>query len=119
MVGNGRLVLDALERKAYDLILMDIQMPVLNGIEAASLVRGTYGAAAPAIVALTAEALEGDEERFLSLGFDHYLSKPAAGRTAAGFAAPGASAGFPGGRVAKDSRSGTGTYRALENFCES
>ncbi|MEI9999475.1 MAG: PAS domain S-box protein [Verrucomicrobiota bacterium] len=76
VVGNGRLVLDALERKAYDLILMDIQMPVLNGIEAASLVRGTYGAAAPAIVALTAEALEGDEERFLSLGFDHYLSKP-------------------------------------------
>jgi CheY-like chemotaxis protein len=55
---------------------MDIQMPEMNGIEATEIVRKTYGEKSPVIVALTAEALEGDEERFIGLGFDFYLSKP-------------------------------------------
>jgi CheY-like chemotaxis protein len=51
-------------------------MPEMNGMEATAIIRQIYGAKSPTIVALTAEALEGDEERFLSLGFDYYLSKP-------------------------------------------
>jgi CheY-like chemotaxis protein len=60
----------------YDLILMDIQMPEMDGIQAATLIRAEQIAASPAIIALTAEALENDEQRFLSNGFDGYLSKP-------------------------------------------
>ena len=74
--GNGRLALQALEAKTYDVVLMDIQMPEMNGIDATARIHEIYGDRRPVIVALTAEALEGDKERFLSLGFDHYLSKP-------------------------------------------
>jgi CheY-like chemotaxis protein len=73
---DGRLAVEALEKAEYDVILMDIQMPEMNGIEAARWVRKIYGSRSPVIVALTAEALEGDEERFLNMGFDYYLSKP-------------------------------------------
>jgi PAS domain S-box-containing protein len=75
-VANGKLALHALERDTYDVVLMDIQMPEMNGIEATESIRETYGDRGPIIVALTAEALEGDKERFLNLGFDYYLSKP-------------------------------------------
>jgi two-component system sensor histidine kinase/response regulator len=73
---NGKLALKALETNLYDVVLMDIQMPEMNGIEATARIHEIYGDRRPVIVALTAEALEGDKERFLSLGFDHYLSKP-------------------------------------------
>jgi len=75
-VTNGRLALKALESKSYDVVLMDIQMPEMNGIDATARIHEIYGGRRPALVALTAEALEGDKERFLGLGFDHYLSKP-------------------------------------------
>jgi CheY-like chemotaxis protein len=73
---DGQQALQAANKADYDLILMDIQMPNLNGIDAARLIREKLGAKCPAIFALTAEALEGDKERFLGLGFDGYLSKP-------------------------------------------
>jgi PAS domain S-box-containing protein len=73
---NGREALKALDHATYDVILMDIQMPEMNGMEAARNVRERLGEKSPKIIALTAEALEGDKERFLSLGFDGYLSKP-------------------------------------------
>ena len=73
---NGRLALQALEQKTYDVVLMDIQMPEMDGIEATQAIHKIYGDRRPIIVALTAEALEGDAERFLGLGFDYYLSKP-------------------------------------------
>jgi len=73
---NGKLAVKAAVEKPYDLVLMDIQMPDMNGIDAAKLVREKLGQQVPVIIALTAEALEGDKERFLSLGFDGYLSKP-------------------------------------------
>jgi CheY-like chemotaxis protein len=76
IVANGKLALAALEKETYDLILMDIQMPEMNGLDATRLTREKLGSDSPVIVALTAEALEGDEERFLSQGFDGYLSKP-------------------------------------------
>jgi PAS domain S-box-containing protein len=75
-VVNGKKAVEALERAKFDVILMDIQMPEMNGIEATSILRATHGETTPVIIALTAEALEGDEKRFLNLGFDFYLSKP-------------------------------------------
>jgi len=73
---TGLHAIEATGKTSYDLILMDIQMPDMNGIEAARLIREKSGANCPAIIALTAEALDGDKQRFLSLGFDGYLSKP-------------------------------------------
>lgn len=67
----------------YDVILMDIQMPVMNGLEAAEHIKIRESREAPPgrnrhtpIVAVTAYALQGDRERFLSKGMDHYLAKP-------------------------------------------
>jgi CheY-like chemotaxis protein len=73
---DGQQALHAVEKGQYDLILMDIQMPNLNGIDAARIIREKLGVKCPVIFALTAEALEGDKQRFLGLGFDGYLSKP-------------------------------------------
>jgi signal transduction histidine kinase/DNA-binding response OmpR family regulator len=78
---DGQRALDAAEKTQYDLILMDIQMPNMNGIDAARLIREKQGEECPSIFALTAEALEGDKQRFLDLGFDGYLSKPLQTRT--------------------------------------
>jgi CheY-like chemotaxis protein len=77
---NGRAALDALEREAVDLILMDVQMPVLGGLEAASCIRereriAGCGARIP-IIALTANAMAGDRERCIGSGMDEYLTKP-------------------------------------------
>jgi CheY-like chemotaxis protein len=77
-VENGRQVLTALEAEAFDLILMDVQMPVLDGFEATAAIReqelGT-GRHIP-ILALTAHAMKGDRERCLQKGMDGYASKP-------------------------------------------
>jgi len=77
VVSNGLEVLDALKRREYDLILMDIQMPDMDGEEACNQIRSTIPVAGqPRIVALTAHALEGDRKRYLDAGFDDYVSKP-------------------------------------------
>ena len=61
----------------YDAILMDVQMPVLDGISAARRVRALPGAAARAhIIAVTANAMSGDREKYLAAGMDSYVSKP-------------------------------------------
>ena len=73
---NGLRALDAIKKTDYDLIFMDIQMPEMDGMETTRIIRETFDTRQPFIVALTAEALEGDRERILSLGFDDYLSKP-------------------------------------------
>jgi signal transduction histidine kinase/CheY-like chemotaxis protein len=78
---DGQLAVKAVEKVDYDLILMDIQMPNMNGIDAARKIREKLGQSCPLIFALTAEALEGDKQRFLNLGFDGYLSKPLQSRT--------------------------------------
>ena len=59
-----------------DLVLMDIQLPDISGIEALGRLRADTRTASVPVVALTAQAMEGDRERFLAAGFDDYLSKP-------------------------------------------
>ncbi len=73
---NGLQAVAAVDQASYDLILMYIQMPEMNGIEASRLIREKLGAKCPVLIALTAEALEGDKQRFINLGFNGYLSKP-------------------------------------------
>jgi PAS domain S-box-containing protein len=72
---NGLEVLQALERQPYDVILMDIQMPEMDGIEAAKKIRAKLPDG-PKIVAITAYALQGDREKCLAAGMDDYISKP-------------------------------------------
>ena len=78
LAGNGKEALAAIEKRAFDLVLMDIQMPELDGLEATALLRkrerGT-GTRQP-VVAMTALAMKGDRERCLAAGMDGYLSKP-------------------------------------------
>jgi len=59
-----------------DLVLMDIQLPDIDGIEALARLRADERLATAPVLALTAQAMEGDRERFLAAGFDGYLSKP-------------------------------------------
>jgi CheY-like chemotaxis protein len=73
---NGREAVEAAERTKYDLILMDIQMPEMDGLTAMTTLRAKLGSDCPFIIALTAEAMEGDRDRFITAGFDAYLSKP-------------------------------------------
>ena len=70
-----RAVEVALEQRP-DLVLMDIQLPGIDGVEALGRLRADERFASVPVLALTAQAMEGDRERFLSAGFDGYLSKP-------------------------------------------
>ena len=75
---NGQQALAALGAETFDMILMDIQMPVMNGDEALAVLRERErpsGRRLP-VIALTAYALKGDREKFLAMGFDGYVSKP-------------------------------------------
>ena len=94
---NGRAALDILQREGFDCVLMDIQMPVMDGLEATRRIRARVHPDIPAdipIVALTGHAMAGDRERFLAEGMTAYLSKPvdmdALARVIAGVTAAGA-----------------------------
>jgi CheY-like chemotaxis protein len=77
VAANGQEVLQALERQRYDIVLMDVRMPDMDGLEAARAIRdGWPPEDQPCIIAITAYALEGDRERCLGAGMDDYISKP-------------------------------------------
>lgn len=77
IVSNGLEAIEALQRQPYDLILMDIQMPEMDGMEATRQIRQSFPEEQqPIITALTANAMSGDRERYLEVGMDDYLSKP-------------------------------------------
>ncbi len=76
-VENGRKALEIMEHKSFDIILMDVQMPVMNGLEATQAIIEKYPEdVRPHIIAITANAMPGDRERFLEAGMVDYLSKP-------------------------------------------
>ncbi len=78
VAANGREALEALEREEFDLVLMDVQMPEMDGLETTAAIRTKErgsGLHLP-VIALTAHAMKGDAERFLAAGMNGYLAKP-------------------------------------------
>jgi two-component system, sensor histidine kinase and response regulator len=78
VAANGIEALEAIKKESFDLVFMDVQMPVMDGFEAMAAIRkkeGRGGARLP-IVALTAHAMKGDREKCLAGGMDGYLTKP-------------------------------------------
>ena len=73
---SGAQAVEVAVELAPDLVLMDIQLPGIDGVEALDRLRADERFSAVPVLALTAQAMEGDRERFLAAGFDGYLSKP-------------------------------------------
>ena len=73
---TGREAVELATAHSLDLVLMDIQLPDISGVEALGRLRANERTASVPVIALTAQAMEGDRERFLAAGFDGYLSKP-------------------------------------------
>lgn len=77
VAANGLEVLEALERQSYDIILMDIQMPMMDGLEATRIIRQRLSLRKqPKIIAVTAHALDYSREMCIDAGMDEYIAKP-------------------------------------------
>jgi CheY-like chemotaxis protein len=77
VVDDGAQAVAAHTRAPYDIVLMDVQMPVMDGLSATTALRALPGdAGAVPIIAITANAMPGDRERYLTVGMDGYVSKP-------------------------------------------
>jgi CheY-like chemotaxis protein len=75
IVVNGQLAIEATAREGFDMILMDVQMPEMDGLEATRLIRKS-AMKQPIIVAMTANAMQGDRDICIEAGMDDYISKP-------------------------------------------
>jgi len=73
---TGARAVELATRHLPDVVLMDVQLPDVDGVEALHLIRADARTASLPVVAVTAQAMDGDRERFLQAGFDAYLSKP-------------------------------------------
>ncbi|MCB0634878.1 MAG: response regulator, partial [Lewinella sp.] len=77
VVNNGQEALRLLEEKSFDLIFMDVQMPVMDGYKTTKAIISRFGSQKrPVIIAMTANALQGDREKCLEAGMDDYITKP-------------------------------------------
>jgi CheY-like chemotaxis protein len=76
LASNGIEAVESLERQSYDVILMDVQMPELDGLEATRIIRKLTRTLQPHIIAMTANAMEGDREMCIAAGMNDYISKP-------------------------------------------
>jgi signal transduction histidine kinase/CheY-like chemotaxis protein len=78
VVGNGQEAIQALEKQNYDILFMDVQMPVMDGLEATRkiVLKRPNIPNRPVIIAMTANAMQGDKEKCISAGMDDYMSKP-------------------------------------------
>ena len=77
IANNGREVIERLHRQPYDVILMDVQMPEMDGLDATRMIRQAWGANnGLKIIAITANAMAGDQQMCLEAGMDDYISKP-------------------------------------------
>ncbi len=76
IANNGAEAVAALRREQYDLVLMDVQMPVMDGLEATRTIRSDASISQPRIVAMTAHAMQGDREECLAVGMNDYIRKP-------------------------------------------
>ena len=77
IVSDGGEAIARMEREAFDVVLMDVHLPGIDGVTATRRIRGLAGAAAATpIIALTANAMKGDRDGYLAAGMDDYVSKP-------------------------------------------
>ena len=76
VASNGQEVLEALRRQPYDVVLMDVHMPEMDGLTATQLIHQEWHTDRPRIIAMTANAMTGDREKCLAAGMDDYVSKP-------------------------------------------
>jgi CheY-like chemotaxis protein len=77
VAANGLEAIDALERQRYDIVLMDVQMPEMDGLEASRQINKQWSRdQRPQIVAMTANAMQGDREQCIAAGMDDYITKP-------------------------------------------
>jgi CheY-like chemotaxis protein len=77
VAGNGIEAIECIERQPYDVVLMDVQMPEMDGLEASRRITARWPPGErPRIVAMTANAMQGDREECLAAGMDDYVTKP-------------------------------------------
>jgi len=76
IVSNGLEVIDALKRQKYDVVLMDVMMPEMDGLEATEVIIKKWSDSRPRIIAMTAGAMKGDKEKCFDAGMDDYVTKP-------------------------------------------